>query len=321
MTPIGRSRYFSRKIGPQQLLILRTVEPAEFENFRVYGNRCCRALIDRRSDGATECQAPGRIRIGLIEDQDRARQWLCSGGLRKPGSHFNTNADNQRTHGVPPRYTHTKVPILRPQALSINVEASHNVEDVAPIFACRPANQCKRALRVWSVGCRGDHRVCGRPSGGCGLAPKDNVARPGGPLPSPRETDRPMPKQEVQYRDLVERFEKVVRDTMGAPVGIHELCRTTGLNQRTLLRAMRAIHGMTSCHYLRALRLAEARQAFLCAATPAASVTEVALRCGFRELGRFAVDYRATFGESPSDTLRRTSAGQSARSTVSCHEQ
>jgi len=129
-----------------------------------------------------------------------------------------------------------------------------------------------------------------------------------------------MPKQEVQYRDLVERFEKVVRDTMGTPLGIHELCRTAVLNQRTLLRAVRAVHGMTSCHYLLALRLAEARRAFLCAATPAPSVTEVALRCGFRELGRFAVEYRAAFGESPSDTLRRTTARQSGQPTVSCHD-
>jgi AraC-like DNA-binding protein len=66
---------------------------------------------------------------------------------------------------------------------------------------------------------------------------------------------------------------------------------------------VRAVHGMTPCHYLRALRLAEARQAFLCIDTPTTSVTEVALRCGFRELGRFAVDYRAKFGESPSDTF------------------
>ena len=121
-----------------------------------------------------------------------------------------------------------------------------------------------------------------------------------------------MPKQEVKYQDLVERFENVVRDTMGTPLGIHALCRTAGLNQRTLLRAVREVRGMTAVHYLLALRLAEARRAFLCAATPASSVTDVALRCGFRELGRFSVDYRATFGESPSDTLRRMTTAASS---------
>ena len=39
----------------------------------------------------------------------------------------------------------------------------------------------------------------------------------------------------------------------------------------------------------------------------AETVTDAAMRFGFRELGRFAVDYRAAFGESPSETLRRAS--------------
>ena len=38
------------------------------------------------------------------------------------------------------------------------------------------------------------------------------------------------------------------------------------------------------------------------------SVTDIAMRFGFRELGRFAGDYRARFGESPSETLRRGSS-------------
>jgi AraC-like DNA-binding protein len=38
-----------------------------------------------------------------------------------------------------------------------------------------------------------------------------------------------------------------------------------------------------------------------------ASISQVALRYGFRHLGRFAADYRALYGESPSVTLRRGS--------------
>jgi AraC-like DNA-binding protein len=34
-------------------------------------------------------------------------------------------------------------------------------------------------------------------------------------------------------------------------------------------------------------------------------VTAVALRWGFGHLGQFAADYRARFGELPSETLRR----------------
>jgi transcriptional regulator GlxA family with amidase domain len=38
----------------------------------------------------------------------------------------------------------------------------------------------------------------------------------------------------------------------------------------------------------------------------AASVTDAALRCGVTHLGRFSLDYRAAFGESPSETLQRS---------------
>jgi transcriptional regulator GlxA family with amidase domain len=110
-----------------------------------------------------------------------------------------------------------------------------------------------------------------------------------------------------RYREIVDRFEKIARGNLGKRASIVDLCGAAAVNQRTLLRAFRAIHGATPCHYMHALRLEQARQSLLLANGGADSVTRVAMRCGFRELGRFAVDYRAKFGESPSETLRRTS--------------
>jgi transcriptional regulator GlxA family with amidase domain len=55
---------------------------------------------------------------------------------------------------------------------------------------------------------------------------------------------------------------------------------------------------------VRSARLAQAR-AELASPRPGASVTRVALDCGFTHLGRFSREYARRFGERPSETLQR----------------
>jgi AraC-like DNA-binding protein len=57
--------------------------------------------------------------------------------------------------------------------------------------------------------------------------------------------------------------------------------------------------------YLLPRRMHLARRALRQAAPAAPSVTDIATRFGFWQLGRFAVEYQSLFGESPSATLRR----------------
>jgi AraC family ethanolamine operon transcriptional activator len=111
-----------------------------------------------------------------------------------------------------------------------------------------------------------------------------------------------------RYRQIVDRFEDVARASVGKRRSIPEICATLAVGQRTLARAVRAVHGTTPSRHLHWLALAEARAALMDPATR--SVRAVALRCGFRELGRFAAEYRAAFGEYPSQTLRRAAAAQ-----------
>ena len=40
-------------------------------------------------------------------------------------------------------------------------------------------------------------------------------------------------------------------------------------------------------------------------AQPGESVTEIAMQWGFTHMGRFSIEYRRRFGESPSETLSR----------------
>ncbi len=111
-----------------------------------------------------------------------------------------------------------------------------------------------------------------------------------------------------RYRQIVNRFEEIARASLGKPRRIAEMCAALAIGQRTLARAVQAVRGTTPSRHLHGLALAEARAALEDPATR--SVGEAARRCGFHELGRFAADYRAAFGENPSDTLRRSSAAR-----------
>jgi AraC-like DNA-binding protein len=62
--------------------------------------------------------------------------------------------------------------------------------------------------------------------------------------------------------------------------------------------------------YLMLRRMGLARRALRAGATDKTTVTDVAMRYGFWQLGRFAVAYRSSFGETPSATLQRTGQPQ-----------
>ena len=88
------------------------------------------------------------------------------------------------------------------------------------------------------------------------------------------------------------------------PVTRSDLAAAAGVSIRTVSRGFRERHGISPMAWLKERRL-EAAQRDLRAAQPdEVTVTEVALRYGFDNLGRFAVDYRRRFGETPSQTLR-----------------
>ena len=105
--------------------------------------------------------------------------------------------------------------------------------------------------------------------------------------------------------ELVERAERLALANFQTPLDIATLCRTLAVSERTLRKAFQKIRGLPPCRRLRMLRLSGARRVLLSAHGRCVTVTEIATSFGFVELGRFSVEYRKTFGESPSETLGR----------------
>lgn len=88
------------------------------------------------------------------------------------------------------------------------------------------------------------------------------------------------------------------------PVTVESLAQICGVSGRTLFAGFAKFMGMSPMRYLRDVRLERVRQDLLDPHQPR-SVTLIAMRWGFFQLGRMAVDYRKHFGEGPRDTLAR----------------
>ena len=81
------------------------------------------------------------------------------------------------------------------------------------------------------------------------------------------------------------------------------LCAAAGVSERRLRQAFYDCFGMSPTAYLRIAALNEVRRALVEGAPTRDAVTRAASDFGFWHLSRFAGQYRALFGESPSTTL------------------
>ena len=104
---------------------------------------------------------------------------------------------------------------------------------------------------------------------------------------------------------VVSRFRDFLASKQYQPVYVAEICAAIGVSESSLRHCCQEQLGMGPIHYLWLRRMHLARRALL-AGAGAKAVTEVATENGFWELGRFSVQYRALFGESPSATFKRS---------------
>ena len=109
----------------------------------------------------------------------------------------------------------------------------------------------------------------------------------------------------AQPRRAVRAARDFIDRNLTADLVVADIAAAAGVSVRTLQNHFADDIGQTPTAYLRSQRLDRVRADL--ADTPrgeSTTVTDVALRWGFRHLGRFSIAYRDRFGESPSETLR-----------------
>jgi AraC-like DNA-binding protein len=104
-------------------------------------------------------------------------------------------------------------------------------------------------------------------------------------------------------RDILARFEELLVAQPFLPMP--EICAALGVSERLLRECCKTHLGIGPTGYRRLRAMQQFYRALLSGAPNAATVSEVARRHGFRDLGRLAASYRALYGELPSATLRR----------------
>ena len=112
------------------------------------------------------------------------------------------------------------------------------------------------------------------------------------------------PETRRHHADIMIRFERALAANAGQHLNVSVLCKDIGVPERTLRMCCAEFLGMSPSRYFLLRRLNKARSVLRRADPAHASIAEIARSCQFHEPGRFAVTYRAVFGEMPSATLR-----------------
>jgi AraC family ethanolamine operon transcriptional activator len=104
---------------------------------------------------------------------------------------------------------------------------------------------------------------------------------------------------------IVDRAREYMRARIDEPITVADLCTELKVSRRTLQYSFQDILNLNPVSFLRAMRLNGVRRALKSAECGQDSVADIAARWGFWHLSHFAADYKAMFGELPSETLRK----------------
>ncbi|MCI4645648.1 MAG: AraC family transcriptional regulator [Hyphomonadaceae bacterium] len=101
----------------------------------------------------------------------------------------------------------------------------------------------------------------------------------------------------------VKRAEDYIRANAHQNITIDDLADISGVSARTLFEGFKRFRSTSPMKFLRDIRLAKVHEDLM-SAGPNVTVTELAMKWGFSQLGRFSGGYKAMFGKTPSETLQ-----------------
>ena len=102
----------------------------------------------------------------------------------------------------------------------------------------------------------------------------------------------------------VELAEEYLLNSLASGVSRAKLAEIAGVSVRSLSRAFVQRHGVGPMRFLKERRLEAIRMELINARPENAKVSDIALRYGFTELGKFSLLYKSVYNEKPSETLK-----------------
>jgi len=112
-------------------------------------------------------------------------------------------------------------------------------------------------------------------------------------------------KQSIPRRQIVRAVMDFIDRRDGEYLTVADLASAADVSERTLRAAFHEYYGMGPARFLKLRALNHIRKALQNADPSVTTVTSVATRFGFWELGRLAHEYQLLFEELPSETLHR----------------
>ncbi len=105
-------------------------------------------------------------------------------------------------------------------------------------------------------------------------------------------------------RNVVDRIEAFIEANWNRPIDLEEIAVVANVGVRTVFREFARAGKGSPAQFAKRVRLQRAAE-LLRSPVSTTTVTAIALRCGFQNIGRFSADYLRLHGELPSETLKR----------------